>query len=83
LKVDFQPVLRLTAAAEAFRTRPMTASSGVFERHGRSFTIGDAVCAAAQKRDPDVSGMAPPSRMMRTQRSRIAANASSVATLIL
>jgi hypothetical protein len=52
--------LRLTAAAEAFRARPMTistASVGVFERHGRGFAIGGAVCAASQKRENAVAGI--------------------------
>jgi hypothetical protein len=58
--VDFQPVLRLTAAAGAFRAPPMTistASVGVFERLGRGFAIGGAVCAASQKRENAAPGI--------------------------
>jgi len=60
LKVDLQGVLRLKAAAEVFRARPMrisTASVGVFERHGHRFAIGGAVCAASQKRENAVAGI--------------------------
>jgi hypothetical protein len=45
------------ATAEAFRTRPVTASVGVFESQGRGFAIGDAGCAASQKRENAVAGI--------------------------
>ena len=38
--------------------------------------------STTRARDHDVSGMAPPSRMMRAQRSRIAANMSNMAAPI-
>ena len=63
------------------------AETGVFEHFWRgSAVIGPLARASGTRKyraiGQDVSGMAPPSRMMRAQRSRIAANMSNMAALI-
>jgi hypothetical protein len=58
------------AVSKVLGTAPPLAVHGSVSQEGES------------ARDHDVSGMAPPSHIMRAQRSRIAANMSNMAALI-
>lgn len=60
----------MPAFSKVLGTAPPLAVHGSVSQEGES------------ARDHDVSGMAPPSHIMRAQRSRIAANMSNMAALI-
>ena len=87
--MGFSPILGSATVAgfsvNRVQGRFFAVRAGAFEglRRGSAVWVH---CSASRKRksarDHDVSGMAPPSRMMRAQCSRIAANRSNMAVLI-
>jgi hypothetical protein len=90
LKVDFQPVLRLTPPPESSAPADDDFNSERWRfrmswarlRNRRRGVFGLPKARKCRAPGQDVSGMAPPSRMTRAQRSRIAANRGSMAALI-
>jgi len=74
----WSPVNRLCGRYFSCQARIFESFRHRYARGGSSFGFQEH----DQPRDHDVSGMAPPSRMMLAQRSRIAANMSNMAAPI-